>query len=158
MSWTPDGRTLVFWEEGEAQQDRLAFNPSGDIWTVSPEGDRVPYLVTNSDLDVADLSPDGRWMAYSSDESGQVEVYIQRYPDLGDKVTISSGGGMQPQWSPEGGELFYRNLAGDRMMVAAVSTEPTLRVSRSEVLFEGRYVSSPVGGVDYDHPFFGFLG
>jgi len=80
-----------------------------------------------------------------------MEVYIQRYPDLGDKVTISSGGGREPRWSPAGGELFYRNLAGDRMMVAAVvTTEPTLRVSRSEVLFEGRYTVLPDGHPNYD--------
>jgi Tol biopolymer transport system component len=110
---------------------------SADIWTVSPTGDRVPYLVTPFADGNHDLSPDGRWMAYNSNESGQLEVYIQRYSEPGEKVTVSTGGGVEPLWSPEGSELFYRNLTGDRMMVVTVSTEPTVLVSRSEVLFEG---------------------
>ena len=114
---------------------------SFDIWTVSPAGDRVPYLVTPLNEANHDLSPDGQWMAYGSNESGEgeFEIYIQRYPEPGEKVTVSTGGGNEPLWSPDGSELFYRTLTGDRMMVVPVSTEPTLRVSRSEVLFEGRY-------------------
>ncbi len=81
------------------------------------------------------------------------EVYLQRYPDLGDKVTVSSDGGREARWSPDGSELFYRNLAGDRMMVVEVATEPTLRVARPEVLFEGRYglAEAATGGArNYD--------
>ena len=137
FSWTPDGQVLTFLE-------------AGDIWTVSLDGDRSSYLVSSFYEGNHDLSPDGRWMAYNSNESGQAEVYIQRYPDLGDKVTISTGGGAEPLWSPDGRELFYRNLTGDRMMVVAVMTEPTLRVSRPEVLFEGQYTQGPQGGLNYD--------
>ena len=117
---------------------------------MSREGDRSPYLVGPGYITGADLSPDGRWMAYSSDESGQLEVYLQRYPDLGDKVTVSSGGGQDARWSPDGSELFYTNFAGDRMMVVEVETEPTLRVSRPELLFEGRYAVPVGGGRNYD--------
>ena len=137
FSWTPDGQVLTFLE-------------AGDIWTVSLDGDRSSYLVSSFYEGNHDLSPDGRWMAYNSNESGQAEVYIQRYPDLGDKVTISTGGGAEPLWSHDGRELFYRNLTGDRMMVVAVMTEPTLRVSRPEVLFEGQYTQGPQGGLNYD--------
>ena len=139
--WTPDGQAMLFWE-GQVGD--------GALWTVSPEGDRSPYLVGPGYFTGADLSPDGRWMAYGSDESGQLEIYLQRYPDLGDKVTVSSGGGREARWSPDGSELFYRNLAGDRMMVVEVETEPTLRVSRPEVLFEGRYAVPVGGGHNYD--------
>ena len=141
FSWTPDGQALTFLEAGSSGLD---------IWTVSPEGDRSPYLVRPFIDGNHDLSPDGRWMAYISNESGDGEVYVQRYPELGEKVTISTGGGNEPLWSSDGRELFYRNLAGDRMMVVAVSTEPTLRVSRPEVLFEGRYRQGPGGSLNYD--------
>ena len=141
FSWTPDSQTLIFSERGLG---------SGDIWTMSRDGDRAPYLVSRFREGNPDLSPDGRWMAYNSDESGQPEVYVQRYPELGEKVTISTGGGMEPLWSPEGDELFYRNLTGDRMMVVAVATEPTLRVARPELLFEGRYGQGPDFGLNYD--------
>ena len=141
FSWTPDGQALTFSERGRG---------SADIWTMSRDGTRAPYLVSRFRVGNPDLSPDGRWMTYNSDESGQLEVYVQRYPELGEKVTISSGGGMEPRWSPAGNELFYRNLTGDRMMVVAVSTEPTLRVSRPELLFEGRYGQGPGFGLNYD--------
>ncbi len=138
--WTPDGGAMLF-VEGQPGDSEL--------WTVSREGDRSPYVVGPGEIPDADLSPDERWMAYSSDESGQLEVYLQRYPDLGDKVTVSSGGGRDARWSPDGSELFYRNLAGDRMMVVEVETEPTLGVSRPEVLFEGRYAVA-FSGRNYD--------
>ena len=146
FSWTPDGQALSFAEV----QDLTLF--TWDIWTVSPAGDRSPYLVTPLSEGNHDLSPNGQWMAYNSDESGdgKFEVYIQRYPELGEKVTLSTGGGTEPLWSPAGSELFYRTLTGDRMMVVAVTTEPTLRVSRPEVLFEGRYARDPEGGLNYD--------
>ena len=127
FSWTPDGQALFFWE-GTLR--------GGDIWTVSPDGDRSPYLVGANDFTTPDLSPDGQWLAYASDESGQLEISVHRYPDQGGKVTVSSGGGREPRWSPAGRELFYRSLAGDRMMVVAVTTDPTFSLSRPEVLFE----------------------
>ena len=125
FSWTPDGQVLTFLE-------------AGDIWTVSLDGDRSSYLVSSFYEGNHDLSPDGRWMAYNSNESGQAEVYIQRYPDLGDKVTISTGGGAEPLWSPDGRELFYRNLDGrphdgrgrhDRTHAACVPARGALRGS-----------------------------
>ena len=143
FSWTPDGQALSF---AEAQD--LIFS-NYDIWTVSLAGERVPYLATPFSEGNHDLSPNGQWLAYNSDESGVLEVYIQPYPEPGEKVTVSTGGGEWPLWSPDGRELFYRNLEGDRMMVVAVSTEPTLRVSRSEVLFEGRYARGD-SGLNYD--------
>ena len=150
-SWTPDGQFLSF-----IQSDGLVPR-SWDIWTVSLAGDRVPYLVRPlANYGTHDLSPNGQWMAYDSTESGEVEVYIQRYPELGEKVTVSTGGGFDPVWSPDGSELFYRSVprAGDpmMMMVVTVSTEPTLRVSRAEELFEDRYlrVEFPNGATNYD--------
>ena len=85
------------------------------------------------------LSPDGAWIAYQSDETGQFEVYVKRFPDLGNKEQISTGGGQDPVWSLDGRELFYRDLSGSRMMVAPIETEPTLTLGTATVAFEGTY-------------------
>ena len=83
------------------------------------------------------LSPDGRWLAYVSTESGRPEVFVQPFPGLGAKWPISTDGGTTPVWSRLGRELFYRN--GDRMMGVAVQTEPTFVAGHPQLLFEGHY-------------------
>ena len=83
------------------------------------------------------ISPDGGWIAYESDETGQSEVYVQRFPTLGGKQTISTDGGRQPLWSPDGRELFYRAPSG--VMRVPVETEPTFTPGDPEVLFEDSY-------------------
>ncbi len=92
-------------------------------------------------------SPDGRWIAYASDESGRWEVYVEQYPGPGVKTMVSTEGGFQPVWSRDGKELFYR--CGDKMIAAGIETKPEFRVIRSEVLFEGKYLSR-VSRRDYD--------
>ncbi len=71
------------------------------------------------------FSPNGRFLAYVSDESGRTEIYVQRYPEGGGKVPISTGGGQEPMWSRDGRELFYRS--GDRMMAVPMSTDGEFR-------------------------------
>ena len=81
------------------------------------------------------LSPDGRWMAYSSDQSGVIEVYVRAFPDAEDELTlVSQGGGRWPVWAPDSDELFYRSPEG--MMVVAFETEPRFRVRTTQLLFE----------------------
>jgi Tol biopolymer transport system component len=84
-------------------------------------------------------SPDGKWIAYASDESGRWEVYVEPYPGTGAKTMISTDGGQQPLWSRDGKELFYRS--GDKMMAATVRTEPELDVAEITELFERRFLS-----------------
>ena len=83
------------------------------------------------------MAPRGEWIAYFSNETGDYEVYVQRFPELGDKVTISTAGGREPVWSRDGTELFYRGPEG--MMVVPVETEPTFRAGAPELLFEQPY-------------------
>ena len=83
------------------------------------------------------FSPDGRWLAYASDESGRTEVYIRPYEGPGPKEQISTAGGNEPVWAPDGRELFYRN--GDQMIVVDITTEPTFSAGTPRVLFERRY-------------------
>jgi hypothetical protein len=88
------------------------------------------------------FSPDGRWVAYVSNELGHDEVYVTPYPGPGGKFPVSTNGGTQPVWA-RNGELFYRNLT--RMMAVQIVTTPALRISQPEVLFEGDYESGPGG-------------
>ena len=83
------------------------------------------------------FSPDGRWMVYVSNESGQFEVYLRPYPGPDRKMQVSTQGGTHPKWNRNGKELFYR--VGNKMMVVDVSTSPDLTLSQPRVLFEQRY-------------------
>ena len=128
-AWSADGRTLVFW--------RGQGNP--DVGLLSMEGDRPSELLlaTESAEFGPSISRDGNWIAYTSAETGQPEVYVQRFPGLGDKLPISTDGGQQPVWSPDGSELFYRGPRG--MMAVPVETEPMFSAGDPEVLFEQQY-------------------
>ena len=91
------------------------------------EGERQPqpFLRTPFDEFAPMFSPDGRWLAYLSDESGRLEVYVQPYPGPGGKWQISTEGGAEPVWARDGQELFYRSINGDRMMAVEITTDPT---------------------------------
>ncbi|MBC8467925.1 MAG: protein kinase [Planctomycetes bacterium] len=115
-----------------------------DIWVVqlkqNQEHSKRPYIQREINQREAVWSPCGQWVAYSSDESGRWEVYVEPYPGPGPKVPVSTEGGQQPMWSRDGKELFYRN--GIKMMAAAVETESQFRVTGHIELFEGRYLST----------------
>ncbi|HEY4579611.1 MAG TPA: hypothetical protein VIG89_01130, partial [Candidatus Acidoferrales bacterium] len=83
-----------------------------------------------------------------SDESGRYEVYVQPYPGPGGKWQISTDGGTEPVWSPNGRELFYRS--GEKMMAVDIATQPSFAVGKPKVLFEGQYVPSPITFPNYD--------
>src|SRR4029453_12475979 len=93
-------------------------NTPRDIWALSLEGERrrFPVLETTFNETNAQFSPDGRWIAYQSDESGRVEIYVQPFPGPGRKVRISVSGGIQARWRRDGKELFY--LGSDNRLMA----------------------------------------
>ena len=130
----PDGRTLVF------HQNNLS-GLRNDIMLMSLDSGRVvrPYLQTSNDEFAPAVSPDGRWLAYTSDESGRHEIYVRSFPQPGAKIQVSLDGGTEPRWARGGRELFYRN--GDRMMAAAVTTQPAVAVQRRTELFRGTFSS-----------------
>ena len=131
-SWSTEGQRLLFWEAGSRPPD---------IGLLSMEGDRARELLLDTEFGEAapDISPDGDWIAYESSETGQREVYVQRFPTLGGKVPISTAGGRQPIWSADGSELFFRTLTGGVVRVPVLETENAFRPGAAEVLFETQY-------------------
>jgi hypothetical protein len=109
---------------------------------LSLDGERksAPLIQTPSNEGEPALSPDGRWLAYSSDLSGRLEVYVQSFPDIGERWQISAEFGRGPKWAPSGQELFYRGPGG--MMVAGIRTQPTFQPQAARILFEGDYLFS----------------
>ena len=137
-SVSSDGNTIVF---------RQNSNTTGrDIGMVRLEGESEPEMLLQTLFEehTGMLSPDDRWLAYVSNESGREEIYVRPFPGLGGKWQVSTDGGTEPMWSRDGRELFYRN--GDKMMAVAISTEPELAPGRPTLLFEGRYQSGVSAG------------
>ncbi len=142
--WSPDGTWLVF--RTDASATGSLGSPSGlmpDILGIRPGIDSAPQplVATKFTEEAPAFSPDGRWLAYSSDESGEKEVYVVPFPNTSAaKWPISTRGGREPVWSHTGRELFYRDDAGN-MVAVAVQTTPTFSRSRSTALFQaGAYV------------------
>jgi serine/threonine-protein kinase len=140
-SFSPDGRLLVFVE----------LHPSNaqDIWVLPTDSGRKPrpLLTTQFVEGGPTLSPDGQWLAFVSNQSGDNEVYVRQLFGSRKKTRISSDGGQEVAWSPDGHELFYRT--GDRMMAVDIVTRPTLRAGKPHLLFERAFAK---GGPwrDYD--------
>ena len=95
----------------------------------------------------AEISPDGNWLAYQSNASGQFEVYVRPFPDVNsDRVQVSTAGGRHPLWAPDGRELFY--VAADGLMAVPVETDATFTAGTPEVQFAGDYL---LGGNNRRH-------
>jgi Tol biopolymer transport system component/DNA-binding winged helix-turn-helix (wHTH) protein len=140
-SWSPDRQLLAFNNGAPTQHI-----------SVLRMGDRkvVPFPETTFKEGAAQFSPDGRWLAYVSDESGRYEIYVQHYSGPGGKWQISTEGGTEPLWNPNGRELFYRS--GDRMMAAEIATQPHFSAGKPKMLFSGQFQPSPnpVPNANYD--------
>jgi serine/threonine-protein kinase len=130
MALHPDGKTLVLRGEFTAGRRRELLQ-----LRIGSDSLPKPLLAGPGGVLSPAFAPDGRWLAYVSDESGRAEVYARPFPDVdARKVQISVDGGAAPQWNPAGGELFYVSASGD-MMAARVETAPTLTVLQVERLF-----------------------
>jgi serine/threonine-protein kinase len=138
---TPDGRTVVFQETGST--------PTSGIRAMDFDSTQAARMIVPAAFGESNpaLSPDGRWLAYQSEQTGQMEVYVQSYPQPGARVPISLQGGSEPAWAHNGRDLFYRS--GDSLMVASVTRSPTFMVTERRRLFTGSFLS---GGSfrDYD--------
>lgn len=140
---SPDGATLA--------TARRTTEGLADIYVVSLAGDPAPRAVVTGPAFEGgpQFSPDGRWLAYVSNESGQFQVYLRRYPGPEGRWTVSTGGGTSPLWNHTGNELFYRN--GNKMMAVSVATTPDPTLATPRVIFEGPYsYGSTVALTNYD--------
>jgi len=141
-AWSPDGNLLVFREDSP--------NPNLFVTEIGNDGSRRALLDSEFTRHSATLSPSGTWIAYVSNRSGSDEVYVVAFPDPGAEHVISSGGGVEPVWSAEDTELFYRRTNGISQMVALLQTEP-FRVLSREVLFETPdFWAMTIGRAQYD--------
>ena len=140
-AWASDASVIASTE--------VSAETNGDIWILSPDGsERSAFVNTAFDERAADFSPDARYIVFTSDESGQSEVYVQPYPGPGRKELVSNDGGREPRWSPRGDEIFYRR--GDEMISVAVELTPALKLGQPKVLFRGDFEPTRVGHRNYD--------
>lgn len=136
LQWSPslsgDGESLTFYEiDPETQRD---------VWTMQfKDKSASPLINTSANERAPAFSPDGRWVAYMSDESGRWEVFVTPYPKADGKWQISTDGGIEPVWSPDGRELFYREKS--KMMAVSIETSPSFKAGKPKMLFEKMYYS-----------------
>ena len=139
-SWSADGAVLAFMEQ----------HPSTgrDIWLLRPGGERTPFANSASDESAPRFSPNGRWIAYESNESGQAEVYARLAAGVAVARKISTAGGTEPVWRRDGGALFYR--AGNQLMAVPVLDSVSLRTGPAHVVFDGAVESGSFDAAGYD--------
>jgi Tol biopolymer transport system component len=146
LDWSRDGRFNLY---------RTNDPPDNEwsIWAVAADGRGKPFAVLNSSFDErsAVFSPDSKWIAYESNESGQYEIYVHPFPGPGDKWTVSSGGGSQPRWKRDGTELFYVAADGHLMSVPVRLPAPgqRLHLGTPARLFRTAIESTVQGGISY---------
>jgi dipeptidyl aminopeptidase/acylaminoacyl peptidase len=131
--WSADGRFLLFETRGDPKT-------RSDVWALPLAGDRKPFPVLQTSFREVEavFSPDARWVAYNSDESGRSEVYVAPFPGPGRKWQISTNGGILPRWSRTGKEIFFDG-PGERLMAVEVSASgESFEVGRTQPLFEVR--------------------
>jgi Tol biopolymer transport system component len=149
-SWHPTDTTLAFTD----------FDPrtGADIWVVNPRRPDSARVLLRTPANESDavFSPDGKWMAYVSDESGQEQVYLRAYPTLGGKEQVSVAGGTQPVWAASGDTLFY--LRGQSILGVTIATTPSLKISKPWVAYQGDFDRGSIASVtSYDVGRGGFL-
>jgi serine/threonine protein kinase len=142
--WSTDGHFILYQVFGER---------GTDLWALPLDGDRKPFPVAQSSFDETNgrFSPDGRWIAFQSTETGRDEIYVQPFPGPGAKLQISSTGGSSPQWRRDGHELFYMGT-GDHLMAAPIKLPMNgqhVEIGSPSILFTMRpgtqYEASPDG-------------
>jgi Tol biopolymer transport system component len=150
LSWSQDGRFLLYSKFGEGQPASTR-----DLWVLPLTGDGkpFPFLETPSYERAAEFSPDGRWIAYDSTESGRPEVYVRPFPGPGAPQRVSNDGGRVPRWGPDGRNIYYLSLApisGRALMRAAINGQS----AQFEVGPPQRVVEAPVSvtgdGIPFD--------
>jgi dipeptidyl aminopeptidase/acylaminoacyl peptidase len=140
--WSPDGRLIVFESHSEKTQSDLWILP------VANSGKPEPLVQTPFAEYGARFSPDGRWIAYVSNESGQDEIYVQGFPSSSRRIQVSAGGGEDPTWRADGKEIFYVSSKGTLMAAGIAADASGLEGAPPKELFRitgGSYTAAPDG-------------
>ena len=126
VSWSPNGRYLFFTIQNNATRY--------DVYYTDLNGDRklTPFLQSPANETAPVLAPNGKWLAYASDESGRFEVYVTGFPGSGGKWQVSNGGGSWPWWSADGKQLYY--FSGDKVMLVAIQNTETFQFGAPSAL------------------------
>src|SRR5262249_3281535 len=140
--WSSDGRFVLF----RSNDPQTGY----DLWVLPISGDKKPFPFLKTPFEERDgqFSPDGKWIAYQSNESGRFEIYVQPFAGPGGKFQISSNGGAQPRWNKNGKEIFYVSL-DSKMMATPVRLSPdgkSLETGAPAALFPVRIVGGPLLG------------
>jgi Tol biopolymer transport system component len=139
LDWSPDGRVLLFQVDDPRTPNQM------DLWTYSAaDGKATPFLQSAFNEILGRFSPDGRWIAYVSNESGKEEVYVVPFPGPGGKWQISTAGGRAPLWTRGGREIVYQ-APGDEIMAVEVRAAPTFQAGIPKALFK-THLRPPPGG------------
>jgi eukaryotic-like serine/threonine-protein kinase len=135
--FSPDGKYLVFGSRGK--------ETGWDLWVLPLTGEAKPYPFAKTPFVelLGAVSPDGHWIAYQSNESGRTEVYVQTFPQPGGKRQVSTAGGTEPHWRPDGKELFYRS-PDQKLMSVTVEMSPTFVAGVPRALFQGHFETGVV--------------
>jgi serine/threonine-protein kinase len=138
--WSPDGRRLAVYG------GKVGMN----VAVVDLDSAEAVHPVTSTAAVSrnARFSPDGRWLAYQSNETGRMQVYVISYPELSQKQAVSTEGGTEPAWRPRGGELYFRN--GARVMAVSIRTTPALEIGTPRELFQGPFLHDLFGDRSFD--------
>jgi Tol biopolymer transport system component len=144
-SWSSDGRFLLY------NSGSTTPRTGNDLWVLPLVGQQKPYLFLQTSFNEgrAQFAPDGRWIAYASNESGRNEVYVASFPGPVGKWQVSTGGGGSPRWRHDGRELFYVALDGNLMTAAVNSRESVFEIGAVRPLFKPR-MRDQFNGLAYD--------
>jgi len=153
-SWRPDGKVLAFRQTNPSTgNDILTLPIEGDEKSGWKPGEPKPFVNSAFNEGQPTFSPDGRWLAYISNESGSYEVYVRPFPGQGGKWQISTGGGLYPKWSRNGKELFYRTTDSKITVVTYTASGDSFHADKPRLWSPGQFTDLGLGNYDFDlHP------
>ena len=149
--WSRDGRFIVYAEQDPKTKFDIWYLPMGEDG--KPSGKQMPFVHSEFNEIAGQLSPDSHWMAYTSDVSGQREVYVQPFPSADNELRISTAGGEQPRWGRDGKELFYLAADGKMMsvpMTVSAGPKPSLKAGTPAALFDAHIAGQNQVFFNYD--------